>query len=149
MSTNWRPRWMSGDARDSYVSNIPPCLPRCSIVVDFVILVSILCRFHLDSAEWLNKEEKSIVMEKLSNIITKDGWILVKSDKTRSRTMNESDAIDKLTNIVNEALKPPAPKFSEEELAKIRKGKIKANKERLKNKQFRSDTKSSRGGPGL
>ena len=139
---------MSGDARDSYVSNIPPCLPRCSIV-DFVILVSILCRFHLDSAEWLNKEEKSIVMEKLSNIITKDGWILVKSDKTRSRTMNESDAIDKLTNIVNEALKPPAPKFSEEELAKMRKGKIKANKERLKNKQFRSDTKSSRGGPGL
>ena len=88
-------------------------------------------------------------MEKLSNIITKDGWILVKSDKTRSRSMNETDAIEKLTNIVNNALKPPEPKFSEEELLKIRKGKVKANKERLKRKQFRSDTKSSRGGPGL
>ena len=89
------------------------------------------------------------MMEKLSNIITKDGWILVKSDKTRSRSMNETDAIEKLTNIVNNALKPPEPKFSEEELLKIRKGKVKANKERLKRKQFRSDTKSSRGGPGL
>ena len=148
MSTNWRPRWMSGDARCVCSSNIAPSWQRCTIV-DLVILVSVLCRFHLESAEWLNKEEKSIVREKLSNIITKDGWILVKSDKTRSRTMNESDALDKLTNIVNEALKPPAPKISEEELAKIRKGKIKANKERLKNKQFRSDTKSSRGGPGL
>ena len=88
-------------------------------------------------------------MDKLSNIITKDGWILVKSDKTRSRSMNETDAIEKLTNIVNNALKPPEPKFSEEELMKIRKGKVKANKERLKRKQFRSDTKSSRGGPGL
>ena len=89
------------------------------------------------------------MMEKLSNIITKDGWILVKSDKTRSRSMNETDAIEKLNNIVNNALKPPEPKFSEEELLKIRKGKVKANKERLKRKQFRSDTKSSRGGPGL
>ena len=88
-------------------------------------------------------------MEKLSNIITKDGWILVKSDKTRSRSMNQTDAIEKLTNIVNNALKPPEPKFSEEELLKMRKGKVKANKERLKSKQFRSDTKSSRGGPGL
>ena len=88
-------------------------------------------------------------MEKLSNIITKDGWILVKSDKTRSRSMNQTDAIEKLTNIVNNALKPPEPKFSEEELLKMRKGKVKANKERLKRKQFRSDTKSSRGGPGL
>ena len=87
--------------------------------------------------------------EKLRNIITKDGWLLVKSEKTRSRSMNETDAIDKLTNIVNEALKPPEPKFTEEELAKIRKGKIKANKERLKRKQIRSDTKSSRGGPGF
>ena len=87
--------------------------------------------------------------EKLKNIITKDGWILVKSDKTRSRGMNETDAIDKLTNIVNEALKPPEPKFSEEELAKMRKGKIRANKERLKRKQFRSDTKGNRGGPGI
>ena len=131
-------------------SNIAPVGKRCTIVHSgSCIFNSVLCRFHLESAEWLSKEEKSIVREKLSNIITKDGWILVKSDKTRSRTMNESDAIDKLTNIVNEALKPPAPKFSEEELAKMRKGKIKANKERLKNKQYRSDTKSSRGGPGL
>jgi len=104
-------------------------------------------RLHLDTSEWLSDQEKVVVKEKLSNIITKDGWILVKSDKTRSQSANESDAIEKLSNIIEEALKPPEPKFTEEELKKIKKGKIKANKERLKNKMLRSDTKRDRRGP--
>jgi len=104
-------------------------------------------RLHLDTSEWLSDQEKVLLKEKLSNLITKDGWILVKSDKTRSQSANESDAIEKLSNIIEEALKPPEPKFTEEELKKIKKGKIKANKERLKNKMLRSDTKRDRRGP--
>ena len=104
-------------------------------------------RLHLDTSEWLSDQEKIILKEKLSNMITKDGWILVKSEKTRSQSANESDAIERLSNIINEALKPPEPKFTEEELRRMRKGKIKADKERLKNKMIRSDTKRDRRGP--
>ena len=106
-------------------------------------------RFHLDTSEWLNDQEKKTLKEKLRNMITKDGWILVKSDKTRSQSANESDAIEKLSNIIEEALKPPEPKFTEEELKRIRKGKIKANKERLKSKMLRCDTKRDRRGPEI
>ena len=60
--------------------------------------------------------------------------------------MNEKDAIEKLTNIINEALKPPEPKFTEEELKKMKLGKIKANKERLKDKKLRSFVKRDRRG---
>ena len=87
--------------------------------------------------------------EKLKSIVTKDGWILVKSDKTRSQSLNQKDAIEKMNNLVNEALKPPEPKFSEEELLRMKRGKAKANKERLKDKKLRGDTKRDRRGPPL
>ena len=103
----------------------------------------------MDTADWLGREDKVVLKERLGNIITKDGWILVKSDKTRSRALNEADAVQKMTMMINEALKPPEPKFTEEELEKIRRGKVKANKERLKNKKIRGDTKKDRGGPSI
>ena len=106
-------------------------------------------RFHIGNSNWLSPEEKEIVQEKLSNYITKDGFMVVKSDKTRSQTSNQEDAVRKLSDLISNALKPPEPKYSEEELERMRRGKIKANKERLKGKKFRGDTKRDRGGPGL
>ena len=35
-------------------------------------------------------------MDKLSNYITKDGFMVVKSDKTRSQVLNQEDAVRKL-----------------------------------------------------
>ena len=97
----------------------------------------------------MSSEDKAILQEKLCNVITKDGWLLVKSDKTRSQANNEADAIEKLNSIVNEALKPPEPKFTDEELRKMKKGKIKANKERLRKKMLRSSVLNDRRGPPL
>lgn len=74
---------------------------------------------------------------------------MTKSEKTRSQSLNQEDALQKLRENIHFALEPPMPVFTEEELKKIRKGKVKANKERLKNKQHRGDTKQSRGGPGF
>ena len=50
----------------------------------------------MDTADWLGREDKIVLKERLSNIITKDGWILVKSDKTRSQVLNQEDAVRKL-----------------------------------------------------
>ena len=97
----------------------------------------------------MTESEKEVLRMKLRNIITKDGWILVKSDKTRSQSLNQKDAIEKMNDLVSEALKPPEPKFSEEELLRMKRGKVKANKERLKDKKFRGDTKRDRRGPPL
>ena len=40
-------------------------------------------RFHVESATWLSPEIKSKVLEKYSSQLTKDGWMVVKSDRTR------------------------------------------------------------------
>ena len=86
-------------------------------------------------------------MDKLSNYITKDGFMVVKSDKTRSQVLNQEDAVRKLSDLISTALKPPEPRHSQEEQEQIRRGKVRANKERLKGKKIRGDTKRERRGP--
>ena len=108
-----------------------------------------LPRFHIGKSSWLKSDEKELVSEKLSNHINKEGFLVVKSDKTRSQAANQEDAIRKMSEMISTALKPPEPRFTEEELERIKKGKVKANRERLNNKKFRGDTKRDRGGPSL
>ena len=97
----------------------------------------------------MNPAEKQLVSEKLSNHINKEGILVVKSDKTRSQALNQEDALRKLSEMISSALRPPEPRFTEEELERIKKGKVRANKERLNNKKLRGDTKRDRGGPPL
>jgi len=106
-------------------------------------------RVHVQSVNWLSEDEKYKVSEKLKTFINKDGWLVLKSDKTRSQTLNQEDAMEKLKRYISQALEPPKPVFTDDELEKIRKGKVKANKERLKNKKYRGETKQNRGGPGF
>ena len=60
--------------------------------------------------------------------LTKDGWIVVKSDRTRSQSLNQADALEKLRASIREALQPPKPKFTAEQEESIRKGKLKASR---------------------
>merc|ERR1712226_948044 len=101
-------------------------------------------RFHLASASWLTAPVKEKLMEKLGSELTKDGWLVVKSDRTRSQSLNQADALEKLRTNIREALRPPKPTFTALEEEKIRKGKLKASRERLHTKRERSTTKGSR-----
>jgi hypothetical protein len=40
-------------------------------------------RFHVESAAWLSQPVKTKLLEKLGSELTKDGWLVVKSDRTR------------------------------------------------------------------
>jgi peptidyl-tRNA hydrolase ICT1 len=80
-------------------------------------------RFHVESATWLTPDVKYKILEKYGKELTKDGWMVIKSDRTRSQTLNVADALEKLRNCIRTALEPPKQKFSEEEKEKIRKGK--------------------------
>ena len=73
----------------------------------------------------------------------------MKSDRTRSQMLNQADAIRKLRENIWDALKPSKKKELDSETAeKIRKGLIKAGRERLREKRNRSDTKKFRSGRG-
>lgn len=46
-------------------------------------------RFNLDNATWLNKDTKAILREKWKGQLTKDGFFVVKSERTRSQLLNQ------------------------------------------------------------
>ena len=57
-------------------------------------------RFNVDTATWLSEETKDKIRKHLGREMTKDGLLVVKSDRTESKTLNMADALEKLrTNI--------------------------------------------------
>ena len=60
--------------------------------------------FHVASSEILTDAQKEIILEKLSNKITKDGFLLIKSQKDRSQLANKEDVIIKINLLITKAL---------------------------------------------
>ncbi|KAA0185983.1 hypothetical protein HAZT_HAZT010676 [Hyalella azteca] len=53
-------------------------------------------RFLLKDAKWLPESMKENIMKKHSHMVTPSGYIIVRSDKTRTQQLNLADALDKL-----------------------------------------------------
>ncbi|MBD4898429.1 aminoacyl-tRNA hydrolase, partial [Xanthomonas citri pv. citri] len=53
-------------------------------------------RFRLDEASWLPDTLKNSLKAEHGHLLTANGDLLVRSDKTRSQHLNLADALDKL-----------------------------------------------------
>ena len=90
-------------------------------------------RFHVDSASWLSPETKTAMKEHLE--LSRDGWLVVKSNRTESRSLNMADALEKLRVNIRKAENPVKEMFMLKEIETSRKAKLKAARERLHIKQ--------------
>lgn len=82
------------------------------------------------------------------NKINKDGYLIIKSDLTRSQHLNLADALEKLRTMIRATLvEPPQPSF--ESIEKMRKNKLKAARQRLHEKRINSQIKQNRKAPAL
>ncbi len=98
--------------------------------------------FHVATSEILTEEQKNIILEKLSNKITKEGFLLVKSQTERTQLGNKEEMIVKIHLLINNALikrkkrKPTKPtKASKAKRVKVKKEKgiIKAGRKKVSN----------------
>lgn len=94
--------------------------------------------FHLATAEWLPEETR----EKLASIhksrINNEGFFTVRSDKTRTNTLNIADCMDKLRCYISEAEQPPPPELSMETIELRRQRLERAAMLRLEKKRHNS-----------
>lgn len=105
-------------------------------------------RFHLASAEWLSPELKEKLSIKHKTSITTDGFLVIRSDKTRSQQLNLAEAMDKLRHLIyTTAYVPPPP--AAEDIERARRRHEAATRERLRQKKSRSITKQGRRAPEL
>lgn len=86
--------------------------------------------FHVATSEILTDAQKEIILEKLTNKITNDGFLLVKSQKERSQLGNKEEVIVKIHLLISNALikrkkrKPTKPsKASKAKRIKVKKEK--------------------------
>jgi ribosome-associated protein len=61
-------------------------------------------RWHIDSSQLINDEQKQMIHQKLKNKITADGYLLVKSQQERTQLGNKEIVIRKMNELVNRAL---------------------------------------------
>src|SRR5215216_3559873 len=61
-------------------------------------------RWHVDSSQLVNDEQKQLIHQKLRNKITSDGYLLVKSQQARTQPENKEIVIRKINELVNHAI---------------------------------------------
>ncbi|XP_063916570.1 large ribosomal subunit protein mL62 [Zophobas morio] len=103
-------------------------------------------RFNISSASWINDDLKSKLLEKYKNKITKEGFIIFRSDVTRSQHLNLADCLEKIRSSVRSCV-VVEQEPSDETAEKLRRRFERATRERLALKRTRSQVKSNRQTP--
>ncbi|HEY9421672.1 MAG TPA: alternative ribosome rescue aminoacyl-tRNA hydrolase ArfB [Thermoanaerobaculia bacterium] len=97
-------------------------------------------RFDLAGSVVLSEEQKARLRERLATRITKDGTLLVTSQKHRTQAANRDAAAERFAELIREGLREEAPrrKTKPSRAAKAR---------RLESKRRQSQRKRERSGP--
>jgi ribosome-associated protein len=93
--------------------------------------------FDIENSRRLSREQKQIILKKLTCRLTKDKKLIVTSQKFRTQKANRDFAVEKLCEIIQAALKRPKPR-------KATKSTTAAVEKRLKQKKFKSLLKQQR-----
>jgi ribosome-associated protein len=98
---------------------------------------AVIASFHIATSQLLSDEQKTLLQEKLSNRISSDGFLQVKSQTHRTQLANKQEAVEKLNELIKKAL--------EKKKARIATKASKASKEqRLESKKRKAEIKSGR-----
>jgi ribosome-associated protein len=102
---------------------------------------AVLLRFALDRCEVLRPEVKERIRSARPSLITREGDLLLRSERSRSRHMNIEDARQRLVDLVLQHLKPPKPR-------RATRPTLASKGRRLEGKSRRGDVKKGRGKVG-
>jgi ribosome-associated protein len=65
---------------------------------------AVIGSLHIETSQILTEDQKNILLEKLSNRITSDGFLQVKAQTHRTQLANKEEVIEKINKLVNAAL---------------------------------------------
>jgi ribosome-associated protein len=66
---------------------------------------AVIAKFHIESSSLLTPEQKQILIQKLSNRINTEGYLVLKSQEFRTQLENKEKAVVKINTLVSNALK--------------------------------------------
>ena len=93
--------------------------------------------FDVAGSVVLSEDQKIVILEKLKNRITNDGFLTLKGNETRSQLKNKGIVLNRFLKLIEDALKPiKKRKPTSRSKASVEK--------RLRNKKVQSDKKKDR-----
>ncbi len=98
---------------------------------------AVIASFLIESSQLLTNEQKKLLKEKLSNRITSDGFLQVKSQAYRTQLENKEESIRKINELIQVALKKKRPRIA----TKVSKS---SKEKRLESKKRKAEIKSGR-----
>ena len=94
-------------------------------------------RWLVNASQLISEHQKEIIYQHLSNRITAEGFLLIKSQAERSQLGNKEIVIQKINELVNKALLPKKARIA----TKISKA---AKEKRLQHKKLTASVKENR-----
>ena len=94
-------------------------------------------RWLINESQLINEQQKNLICQQLSNRITANGFLLVKSQQHRTQQSNKEEVIKKINELINKALLPKKARIA----TKISKA---MKEKRLEQKKQNSFLKESR-----
>merc|ERR1712227_1071632 len=94
-------------------------------------------RFHVESADWLPQTSRDNILKTYKTRVTRDGYLILCSDKTRKQILNQADCVQRLREMIWEANKKSA-ELSEADLTIVGGGLEKKCKNMLKQRREHS-----------
>lgn len=73
---------------------------------------AVIASFQIAKSQLLTDEQKELLLEKLSNRITIEGFLQVKSQTHRTQLSNKEDAIEKINWLIQKALDKKKPRIA-------------------------------------
>ncbi|MCW3118822.1 MAG: peptide chain release factor 1 [Chitinophagaceae bacterium] len=98
---------------------------------------AVIGSFDIDSSALLNQDQKEMVKQKLSNRISKEGLLQVKSQTHRTQLANKNEVIEKMNELIINSLKKKKPRIATNPSRQ-------SKEKRLEWKKKQSDTKLDR-----
>ncbi len=99
-------------------------------------------RFDIAGSQILTSSQKSLLMNRLTGKLTKDGVLIIASERTRSQSRNKADCVEKFHKLLEDASKPRKKRIAT-------RPSLRSRKKRLENKKRHAQKKQDRKKPDL
>ncbi|MBS1620119.1 MAG: aminoacyl-tRNA hydrolase [Bacteroidetes bacterium] len=104
---------------------------------------AVIASFHIDSSLLLKEDQKNLLKEKLSNRINSEGYLQIKSQTYRTQLQNKEEAIQKINELIQNALKKKKLRIATKISKAVKQKRIDSKK---KKSVIKSDRKKFRPG---
>src|SRR5580765_4300960 len=93
--------------------------------------------FHIQSSSLLTEEQKQILIQKLSNLINAEGFLLVRSQTHRTQLANKEEVIEKINQLVHESLKKKKARIATKPGKQVKEKRLEWKKRNAETKSYR------------